>query len=106
MYNGNIGNEGGVPHEAVTLGARVVSEHAMRSLIRCKAEHRVQEGGLSRAVGADESEYTALTDREVNAVESDSVAKRFAHAPGLDGDHLVNDLELCERMKYGAAHPD
>src|SRR5688572_15820676 len=71
----------------MALGTGVVAEHPQRSLIRCEAEHRVEEGGLSGAVRADESEDAALFDRQVDAVERDSVTVRLAQVPRLDGGH-------------------
>src|SRR6266700_1128518 len=76
----HIRDEADIAHELVALGPGITSQHPQFSLIRGKAQNRVERGGLARAVGADESEDAPLFDAQIHAVERDRCAEGLAQA--------------------------
>src|ERR1700675_1735839 len=78
--HGDVGNEAGIAHELIALAPGIASKHLQFSLIRDEAENRVERGGLTCAVGTDESEDAALCDAQIDPLQRDCRAEGLAQA--------------------------
>src|SRR5579863_1436789 len=88
--HGDIGNEAHIAHKLIALGPGVAPQYSQLSLIRSKSENRVECGGLTGAVGADQTEDAALLDPQIDAVQRDGCSERFAEAAGFYAGHGVS----------------
>jgi hypothetical protein len=71
----------------IALCPGVASEDSQFSLIRGETENRVERGGLTRAIRANEPENTAFFDTQIDAIQRDRGAESLAEAASFYACH-------------------
>ena len=90
--HGDIGDERDVAHQQIAFFPGIATENPQLSVVRNQAKHGIERGGLSRAVGADDSENAPLFDAEINTVERHGRAERLAQTACFNACHLESAL--------------
>ena len=105
--DGDIGQKADIAHQLVAISPRVAAQHLQLSLIRGKAEDRVERGGLAGAVGTDKSQDVALFHTQINAVQCDRCAEDLADAACFDTCHgsRASPLLFWNSIESPQIHP-
>src|SRR5437868_12438274 len=84
---GDVGDERDVAHELFARRPWVAPQDLQFSFVIGEAEDGVERGALAGAIRADQAEDAALFDTQIDAVERDRRAVRFAEAAGFYACH-------------------
>src|SRR4051794_14205997 len=96
-HHGDVGDEGDVAHQSIAVTPWIAPEDLQLALKGSEAEDRVKGSALAGAVRTDDAEDAPFFDVEIDAVERDGCAERFAEAVGFYADH-VNAPSFFSRL--------
>src|SRR5205814_7785627 len=82
-----IGDKADIPHELIAISPRIAAQHLQFSLVGSKAEDRVERGGLTGAIGANESQDATFFNTQINTVQCHRCAEDLADAACFDTCH-------------------
>src|SRR5437764_4963675 len=101
-HHGDVGDEANVLHQPVALVPRIATEDPQFSFIGSETENGVERGGLTGAIGTDETEDSALVDPQVDPVQRDCRVESFAETACFYGCHGISAPSFrCSGMERG-----